>query len=351
MRLYEKWMTYAGGDLSMSTQQSKPKLGIVFPGQGSQILGMGKELYDQERLIQEYFEEASQCLDINFVRLCFASSERELRETVNAQTAIFLVSASIFALLKSKYGIEPDIVAGHSSGEYAALFAAGGISFPDALYLLKKRSLFMDEATKMYPGTMVAVMGLPYEVVSRYCQKYDDPSSMTKVLQLVNYNAPGQLVVSGTFPEIDAVTADFKTAGGKVIALNVAGAFHSRLMQEAEKQFALYMTKVDFKNLGVPLVNNIQALEITSNHQIKESLIRQMSSPVLWWPSMEHFSGCDVVLDVGPGGKMAKLLKREWPDKEIYPVSTPAELAVVLERLAIDVDDDGADEVFDDEIE
>ncbi|MBM3893677.1 ACP S-malonyltransferase [Candidatus Dependentiae bacterium] len=336
MRLYKKWIVYHNGGFGMST--GRPKIGMIFPGQGSQSLGMGKELYDQERIIQEYFEEASQCLESNFVRLCFASSERELRETENAQTAIFLLSASILALLKEKYNVVPDVVAGHSSGEYAALFAAGGISFPDALYLLKKRALFMDEATKKFPGTMVAVLGVPYDVLNELCAKYDVPSSIEHVLQIVNYNAPGQLVVSGTIREIEALTADVKAFGGKTIALNVAGAFHSRLMQEAEKLFAMYMVKVDFRDLGIPLVNNVQAQPIMSGQQIKESLVRQMSSSVLWWPSMQYFKDCDIIIEVGAAGKMAKILKREWPEKDVYAVSTPAELEVVLNRLNLKVE-------------
>jgi len=313
------------------------KIGMIFPGQGSQVLGMCKDLYDQERIVQEYFEEASSCLDHNFVRLCFASSERELKETVNAQTSIFLVSSAIYALLKTKYEIVPDIVAGHSSGEYAAIFAADGMTFPDALYLLKKRSMFMDAATKTYPGTMTAVLGMQYEKLKEICDKYDDSSDNKAVAEIVNYNSPEQLVVSGTLPELDAITQEVKANKGKVIPLNVAGAFHSRLMKEAEAQFSLYMVKVDFKNLSVPLINNIEARAVTENEDMKNSLIKQMSSHVLWWPSMQHFKDCDIILEIGPSGKLSKALKREWPEKEIMSINTPQDFETLLPMLGKEV--------------
>lgn len=310
------------------------KIGMIFPGQGSQFLGMCKDLYDRERIIQELFEQASSCLDQNFVRLCFASSDKELKETVNAQTAIFLVSASIQTLLKQKYGIKPDLVAGHSSGEYSAIFAAGGMTFADSLYLLKKRALFLEEATKKYQGGMLAALALPVEKVQEICQKYDDPSGLEKVAEIVNYNSPTQFVISGTLPELNAIAADIKTAGGKAIALNVSGAFHSRLMREAESNFSTYLVKVDFKDLEAPLVNNVNAQVVKTNEEIKTSLVQQMSSNVLWWPALQQFKDLDLIIEIGPDVKYSKMIRREWPTANIISVNTPKDIEQLM--LALD---------------
>lgn len=313
------------------------KIGMIFPGQGSQVLGMIKDIYDRERIVQEYFEQASSCLDQNFVRLCFASSDRELRETINAQTSIFLVSASLTALLKEKYEIEPNIVAGHSSGEYAAIFAAGGMSFPDALYLLKKRSIFMEEATKQYAGTMIAVLGLDSVDLQEICSRYDDPSDNVKVAEIVNHNTPHQFVVSGTPQELDFVSKDVRSAGGKIIELNVAGAFHSRLMKAAEEQFSQYMVKVDFKDLNVPLVTNVDAKSVTNHEDLKSAVVRQMSSHVMWWRSMEYFSDCDIIVEVGPGSKLSKMIKRELPDQQVMSINTAYDIEQFLNFLGKEV--------------
>lgn len=312
------------------------KIGMIFPGQGSQSLGMGKELYDKHRVVQECFEEASNCLDQNFVRLCFASSERELRETANAQTSIFLVSAAIYSLLKSKYDITPSIVAGHSCGEYAAIFAAGGMTFADALYLLKKRATFMDEATKKYQGGMMAVINLPYNTLQSICDEYDDGTN-ENVAEIVNYNSSTQMVVSGTLRTLEQIASEVKIYGGKAIMLNVAGAFHSRLMKEASDLFALYMVKVDFKDLTVPLVNNINAETITTGEQVRNSIKTQMASSVCWRQSMEKFKDCDIILEIGPDDKLSKMLSREWPDKQILSIHTEQDIEKLLVLLQRDV--------------
>ncbi|MBD3231787.1 ACP S-malonyltransferase [Candidatus Dependentiae bacterium] len=309
------------------------KIGMIFPGQGAQYLGMGKEFYDKERLVQELFEEASQCLDQNFVRLCFASSEKELCQTINAQTSIFLVSAAIYVLLNKKYEIVPDIVAGHSLGEYSAIFAAKGLSFPDTLYLLKKRSLFMEEATKNTKGGMLAVFGMAEEELKYICDRYDNSYNSSHVAEIVNYNSPQQLVISGTTSELEKIQQDLKKDKIKSIMLNVSGAFHSRLMKDSEKDFAQYMLKVDFNNLDIPLINNLDAKIIQKQQEVKDSLIKQLSSPILWWQSMQHLKDCDLIIEVGPGDKLSKILKKEWPDKNIVSINTLNNLADVLSSL------------------
>lgn len=319
------------------------RIGMIFPGQGSQSLGMGKNLYDQERIVQEHFELASSCLDTNFVRLCFASSERELREVNNTQTAIFLVSASICALLREKYGIVPDLVAGHSLGEYTAIHAAGGITFPDALYLLHKRAKFMDEACQSQNGGMLAVLKFPTEKLQLICEQYDKPDSNTRVAntsvantsvaEIANYNSPTQVVVSGTMPELEKVKSDVSTLGGKAIFVNVAGAFHSRMFREAEKNFAVYLLKVDFKPLKTPLANNVAGKLVWSPKSIKDSLVTQTSSHLYWWKAVQHFEKMDIIVEIGPGSKFTRMLKREWPNKTIISINEQEDINELLRIL------------------
>ncbi|MCF7800107.1 ACP S-malonyltransferase [Candidatus Babeliales bacterium] len=335
----------------------KQQIGIILPGQGSQFMGMGKDLYDSERIVQELFEQASNCLNQNFVKLCFAASDKELRQTVNAQTAIFLISSAIYAILNQKYEIKPDLIAGHSSGEYTAIYSAGGMTFPDALYLLNKRATFMQEHTINQNGGMLAVIGMPKEVLETICLKYDNPESEKHVAQIVNYNSQDQLVVSGTMPELEAIKFEVRKHKAKPIMLNVEGAFHSRLMKEAEKNFNLYLVKVDIQDLSTRLVNNVNADIVFDKNQVKNSLAKQISSPVLWWQSMQHFKDMDLILEVGPSGKLSSLLKKEWPEKNIMSVSNVQELYDLLnfleKKILCDKIEEGAmpDEIVKDNIQ
>jgi [acyl-carrier-protein] S-malonyltransferase len=321
------------------------KIGMIFPGQGSQFVGMGKQLYDRERVVQELFEQANGCLDINFVKLCFASSEKDLQATVHTQTAIFLVSAAIAALLKEKYDIIPQLVAGHSLGEYTAIHCAGGMNFVDSLYLLKKRGEIMEQAMRGQNGGMLAVLGFPEEKLRLICEQYDQPDSLEFVAEVVNFNSPTQLVVSGTMPQLEFIKNDVETFGGKAVMLPVSGAFHSRLMKEAERLFSVYLTKADFHDLKIPLVENIDAQIITTADEIKKALVGQTSGHILWWASMQHFKDFDVIVEIGPNDKFAKMIKREWPEKMVVSVNNHDD----IHRLLMYLDRPIPDEEFDDD--
>lgn len=309
------------------------KIGMIFPGQGSQFVGMCKEFYDTERIVQEIFDDASGALKTNFIKLCFASSDKALKETIVTQTAIFIVSAGIYSLLREKYGIVPDLVAGHSLGEYSAVYAAGGMNFFDTLYLLNKRGEFMKAAIENQNGSMLAVMNLSHEKLLEICSQYDDPSSNDQVAELAVFNSPSQTVVSGTLPELESIKKDVEMMRGKAIFIPVPGAFHSRLMRQAEMNFAHYLLKVDFAPLEIPLVNNIMAQEVRSSESVKLSIVKQTSSHIYWWNSMEHFKNLDLIIEVGPNDKFSKMLKREWPDKEIVSVNNQSDIEQLVKLI------------------
>lgn len=321
------------------------KIGMIFPGQGSQFLGMGKIFYDRERIVQELFEEASACLGINFTKLCFASSEKILAETLHTQTAIFVVSAAIAKLLEDKYQIAPHMVAGHSLGEYTAIHRAGGMNFVDSLYLLKKRAEIMHRAMSHQSGGMLAVLGFPLDQLEIICKNYDEAESVDHVVEICNYNSPTQFVVSGTLSLLQKVKEDVEMMGGKAIQLPVSGAFHTRMMKEAEKLFSLYLVKADFHNLKIPLVSNVEARIITEANEIKKALTKQTSGHLLWWESMQFFHYLDVIIEVGPNDKFAKMLRREWPEKMIVSINDYENIYQALTYLGMPV----PEEQFEDE--
>ena len=193
----------------------------------------------------------------------------------------------------------------------------------------------MEEATKTQNGGMLAVLGMDQMVVEQICQRYNNDQDGLQVAEVVNYNSPNQLVVSGTLPELEQIKLDIKAIKGKALPLNVAGAFHSRLMKESEKNFGQYLVKVDFKDITIPVVNNVEANIVYQHDQLKDSLVKQISSPVLWWPSMQHFKDMDLIIEVGPGDKLAKMLKREWPEKQIVSVSNLDDVFELLDILGI----------------
>ncbi len=277
----------------------------VFPGQGAQFVGMGKDLYDNNAEAKELFEKANDILGFRITDLMFNGTEEDLKQTKVTQPAIFLHSVLLAKSLGDDF--KPDMVAGHSLGEFSALVAAGALSFEDGLKLVSKRAHAMQKACEAQPSTMAAVLALPDEKVEELCAEVDD------VVAPANYNCPGQVVISGTVPGIDAACEKMLAAGAKrAMKLKVGGAFHSPLMQPAHDELAAAIETVEFKTPVCPVYQNVDGKPHTDPEEIKANLVKQLTAPVRWTYDVEAMiaDGADEFVELGPGSVLQGLVKK-----------------------------------------
>ena len=277
----------------------------VFPGQGAQFVGMGKDLYDNNEEAKALFEKANDILGFRITDLMFNGTEEDLKQTKVTQPAIFLHSVILAKSLGDEF--KPDMVAGHSLGEFSALVAAGALSFEEGLKLVAKRAQAMQKACEARPSTMAAVLSLPDEKVEEICESIDE------VVAPANYNCPGQLVISGSMEGIDKACEKLLAAGAKrALKLKVGGAFHSPLMQPAQEELAKAIESAEFKTPVCPVYQNVDAKPHTDPKEIKENLIKQLTAPVRWTQDVEAMiaDGADEFIELGPGAVLQGLVKK-----------------------------------------
>lgn len=281
---------------------------FVFPGQGAQFSGMGKDLYESAPLAKELFEKANEILGYRITDIMFNGTDEDLRQTKVTQPAVFL--HSVISALCMGEAFQPEMTAGHSLGEFSALVAAGALSFEDGLKLVYARAMAMQKACEAAPSTMAAIIGLPNETIEKICHEIMDGGD---VVVPANYNCNGQVVISGTMEGIQKACEALKAAGAKrALPLKVGGAFHSPLMQPAKEELAAAIEATEFQTPKCPVYQNVDALPHTDPVEIKENLIAQLTSSVRWTQTIEHMiaDGADDFTECGPGNVLQGLIGR-----------------------------------------
>ena len=284
------------------------KTGWLFPGQASQKVGMGLDLYQNSNLARKYFEISKEIMGFDITSVIFEGPESKLKKTEYTQPAIYIVSVILGYLLLEK-GIKPYALAGHSLGEYSALAIAGAFDFNEGLELVKVRSRSMANAGLIHDGKMAAIIGMNKKNIESICSSYKGKG----IVVTANYNSPDQIIISGTPDAIEWTMNLAKDSGARMtIELNVSGAFHSPLMSPAREELAEYLNSLEISDACFPLYTNVDAKPITKNHEIKDSLMRQLENPVLWYKSIQNMKtdGVSSFIEVGPGKVLQGLNKR-----------------------------------------
>jgi [acyl-carrier-protein] S-malonyltransferase len=307
------------------------KISFVFPGQGSQYVGMGKDLYENFNEVRDIYEEASEALGYDIAGLSFNGPQEELNKTYRTQPCLLTASYAAFKVLTSK-GVTPSYMAGHSLGEYSAITASGAISFRDAAILTENRGQFMQDAVPEGKGLMAAVLGLDREAIGKICG-----SVKSGYVAPANYNCPGQIVIAGEKAAVEEAVRLAQDAGAKrAVTLAVSVPSHCRLMEDASNKLLELLEGIELKYPEIPVVNNVDAAFLKDADSIKDSLVRQLNSPLLWEDSIRLMveSGVDTVIEVGPKKVLAGLIKRIDRNVKIYNVEDTKTLEDTLKVLS-----------------
>jgi [acyl-carrier-protein] S-malonyltransferase len=308
------------------------KIAFVFPGQGSQVVGMGKQLAEQYTEILAYFKKADDTLSYELSKLIFEGPQSELTLTVNTQPALLTTSIAIVELF-NKAGIKADFLAGHSLGEYTALVASGALAFEEGVYAVRKRGEFMERAVPNGEGSMAAVLGIDRESLAAVTNEVTEAGFP---VSLANLNCPGQIVISGSRKGVELASERAKAVGAKrAIPLEVSGPFHSSLMKPAAEELQDVLDKLQMKDSAIPVIANVSAQPMSEASEIKKNLLEQLYSPVLWEDSIVSMVelGVDTFIEIGPGKVLSGLIKKINRNVKVYSVSDEASFQAMVEAL------------------